>query len=136
MKILGIETSCDETAAAVVENGTKLLSNVVASQEEIHAKYGGIVPEVASRQHLLSMIPVINEAMAGASIGWEELDAIAVTYGPGLAGSLLIGVNTAKTLAFAKNLPLIPVNHMEGHIYANWLESPPSEFPLVCLLVS
>ncbi len=153
MKILGIETSCDETAAAVVEDGTVLLSNVVASQEEIHAKYGGIVPEVASRQHLLSMIPVINEAMAGASIGWEELDAIAVTYGPGLAGSLLIGVNTAKTLAFAKNLPLIPVNHMEGHIYANWLEEPvlspkatrlgeslskgpPSEFPLVCLLVS
>ena len=164
MKILGIETSCDETAAAIVEDGTKLLSNVVASQEAIHSKYGGIVPEVASRQHLLSMIPVINEAVFGASIDWGQIDAVAVTYGPGLAGSLLVGVSAAKSLAFAKGLPLIPVNHMEGHIYANWLEEPvlsdvsdsshalesrargapaeslskgpPSEFPLVCLLVS
>ncbi|MSQ15182.1 MAG: tRNA (adenosine(37)-N6)-threonylcarbamoyltransferase complex transferase subunit TsaD [Dehalococcoidia bacterium] len=136
MKILGIETSCDETAASIVEDGTRLLSNVVASQEEIHAKYGGIVPEVASRQHLLSMIPVINEALSAASARWDDLDAIAVTHGPGLAGSLLVGVNTAKTLAFATGLPLVPVNHMEGHIYANWLENPPSEFPLVCLLVS
>src|SRR4030042_479759 len=102
MKILGIETSCDETAAAVVEDGTTILSNQIASQVEIHARYGGIVPEVASRQHILAIIPIIEQAMAKAKTTWQELDGIAVTAGPGLAGSLLVGVNMAKTLALAK----------------------------------
>ena len=136
VKILGIETSCDETAAAVVEDGTKILSNEIASQVEIHARYGGIVPEVASRQHTLSIIPIIKSAMGKARIGWQDLGAIAVTNGPGLAGSLLTGVNTAKAISLAHNLPLIGVNHLEGHIYANWLNGPIPEFPLVCLIVS
>jgi N6-L-threonylcarbamoyladenine synthase len=136
MKILGIETSCDETAAAVVEDGIKILSNEIASQVEIHARYGGIVPEVASRQHTLSIIPIIQSAMSKAGLGWQDLSAIAVTNGPGLAGSLLTGVNTAKAIAMAQNLPLIGVNHLEGHIYANWLNGNKPEFPLVCLIVS
>jgi len=136
VKILGIETSCDETAAAVVEDGTKILSNQIASQVEIHARYGGIVPEVASRQHTLSIIPIIKSAMSKAGVGWQDLGAIAVTNGPGLAGSLLTGVNTAKAISLAQNLPLIGVNHLEGHIYANWLNGPIPEFPLVCLIVS
>ena len=138
MKILGIESSCDETAASVVENGTRILSNIVASQVDIHARYGGIVPEVASRQHLLSIIPVIRTAMSEAELKWENLDGIAVTMGPGLAGSLLVGVNTAKALAWSNNLPLIGVNHLEGHIYANWLtngEKQPT-FPTLCLIIS
>ncbi|MDP2919827.1 MAG: tRNA (adenosine(37)-N6)-threonylcarbamoyltransferase complex transferase subunit TsaD [Dehalococcoidia bacterium] len=136
MKILGIETSCDETAAAVVENGTTVLSNEIASQVDIHARYGGIVPEVASRQHTLSIIPIISRAMTTAGVTWQDLDAIAVTNGPGLAGSLLTGVNTAKAISLARSLPLIAVNHLEGHIYANWLTGKPPEFPLVCLIVS
>ena len=148
MRILGIESSCDETAAAVVEDGTRILSNIIASQVEIHARYGGVVPEVASRQHLGNIVPVINEAMVEAKVEWEELEAIAVTIGPGLAGSLLVGVNIAKAIAFAKGLPIIGVNHLEGHIYANWLvgneesnegnERVPQQpvFPLVCLIVS
>lgn len=148
MRILGIESSCDETAAAVVEDGTRVLSNIIASQVEIHARYGGVVPEVASRQHLGNVLPVINEAMVEAKVEWEELEAIAVTIGPGLAGSLLVGVNIAKAIAFAKGLPIIGVNHLEGHIYANWLvgneesnegnERVPQQpvFPLVCLIVS
>ena len=136
MKILGIETSCDETAAAVVEDGIKILSNEIASQVEIHARYGGIVPEVASRQHTLSIIPIIQSAMDKAEVGWQDLGAIAVTNGPGLAGSLLTGVNVAKALCLAQNLPLISVNHLEGHIYANWLNGNKPEFPLVCLIVS
>ena len=137
MKILGIETSCDETAAAVVEDGVSILSNVVASQVEIHARYGGIVPEVASRQHLLSMIPVLNQAMAEAKVNWENIDAIAVTMGPGLPGSLLVGVNMAKALSWAHNLPLVGVNHLEAHISAQWLEpTPPQTFPCLCLIVS
>jgi N6-L-threonylcarbamoyladenine synthase len=136
MKILGIETSCDETAAAVVEDGVKILSNEVASQVEIHARYGGIVPEVASRQHTLSIIPIIKSAMRKAKVGWQDLGAIAVTNGPGLAGSLLTGVNVAKAISFAQNLPLIGVNHLEGHIYANWLMDSKKEFPLICLIVS
>lgn len=138
MKILGIETSCDETAAAVVEDGTRILSNHVASQVEIHARYGGIVPEVASRQHLLSIIPVIRQAMSGAGTDWSEIDGIAVTTGPGLAGSLLIGVNTAKAISMSRNIPLTGVNHLEGHIYANWLSRglPEPEFPLLALIVS
>jgi N6-L-threonylcarbamoyladenine synthase len=134
MKILGVETSCDETAAALVEDGTKILSSQIASQVEIHARYGGVVPEVASRQHILSIIPIIKEAMAETS--WEELSGIAVTIGPGLAGSLLVGVNAAKAIALAHGLPIIGVNHLEGHIYANWLDGKDIDFPVVCLIVS
>jgi N6-L-threonylcarbamoyladenine synthase len=136
MKILGIETSCDETAAAVVEDGTKMLSNEIASQVEIHARYGGIVPEVASRQHTLSIIPIIRAAMEKANVQWDDLSAIAVTNGPGLAGSLLTGVNAAKAIALARNLPLVGVNHLEGHMYANWLTGNELKFPLICLIVS
>jgi len=140
MKILGIETSCDETAAAVVEDGVSILSNQVASQVEIHARYGGIVPEVASRQHILTIIPILKQAMTEAKTTWNDLDGIAVTIGPGLAGSLLTGVNAAKAIALAHGLPITGVNHLEGHIYANWLveHSPDSAplFPLVCLIVS
>lgn len=136
MKILGIESSCDETAAAVVEDGTRILSNEIASQIDIHARYGGIVPEVASRQHLLSIIPVIHQAMDKALTHWTDLDGIAVTNGPGLAGSLLVGVSTAKAISLAQRLPLINVNHLEAHIYANWLGGNNPEFPLVCLIVS
>jgi len=121
MKILGIETSCDETAAAVVQDGRIILSNLIASQVDIHSRYGGIVPEVASRQHLLTAVPIIQQAMAQAQVVWSELDAIAVTIGPGLAGSLLVGVNIAKAIALAQGLPLLGINHLEGHIYANWL---------------
>ena len=140
MKILGIETSCDETAAAVVEDGVRILSNQIASQVEIHARYGGIVPEVASRQHILSIIPIVKQAMAEARVNWSDLDGIAVTIGPGLAGSLLVGVNVAKAIALARGLPITGVNHLEGHIYANWLINRDTElaplFPLVCLIVS
>ncbi len=140
MKILGIETSCDETAAAIVEDGGRVISNIVASQIDVHARYGGIVPEVASRQHLLTIIPVIDRAMSGFS--WQDISGIAVTFGPGLAGSLLVGVNIAKAIALAKKLPLIGVNHLEAHIYANWLNSSPVDeknrvkFPCLCLIVS
>ncbi|MBT3363536.1 MAG: tRNA (adenosine(37)-N6)-threonylcarbamoyltransferase complex transferase subunit TsaD [Chloroflexi bacterium] len=136
MKILGIESSCDETAAAVVENGVSILSSVVASQVDIHARYGGIVPEVASRQHLLSIIPIVQKAMGDANVVWDDIDAIAVTNGPGLAGSLLVGLSMAKTLSWAHNLPLVGVNHLEGHIYANWLTDDVPDFPLICLIVS
>jgi N6-L-threonylcarbamoyladenine synthase len=139
MKILGIETSCDETAAAVVEDGVRILSNQIASQVEIHARYGGIVPEVASRQHMLAIIPIVDQAMAEAEVDWSDLDGIAVTIGPGLAGSLLVGVNVAKGIALARGLPIVGVNHLEGHIYANWLidhDAGAPCFPLVCLIVS
>ncbi len=136
MKILGIETSCDETAAAVVEDGAGILSNQIASQVEIHARYGGIVPEVASRQHILSIIPILKRAMAEAETTWSDLQGIAVTIGPGLAGSLLVGVNVAKAIALAQGLPVTGVNHLEGHIYANWLGNSVPSFPLVCLIVS
>jgi N6-L-threonylcarbamoyladenine synthase len=136
MKILGIETSCDETAAAVVEDGTRILSNQIASQVEIHARYGGIVPEVASRQHLLSVIPVIERTITEAGVSWKDLSGIAVTVGPGLAGSLLVGVNVAKAIALSRGLPLIGVNHLEAHIYANWLGENSIDFPVVCLIVS
>ena len=136
MKILGIESSCDETAASVVEDGAKILSNKIASQIEIHARYGGVVPEVASRQHMLAIIPVIEQAMTEAKVGWNDIDAVAVTKGPGLAGALLVGVNTAKAIAMARKLPLIGVNHLEGHIYANWLTASPIYFPVMCLIVS
>jgi len=140
MKILGIETSCDETAAAVVEDGVSILSNQIASQVEIHARYGGIVPEVASRQHILAIIPIIKQAMTEAGVTWSDLDGIAVTIGPGLAGSLLVGVNAAKAIGLAQGLPVTGVNHLEGHIYASWLTdnspSSPTLFPCVCLIVS
>lgn len=136
MKILGIETSCDETAAAVVEDGVRILSNQIASQVEIHARYGGIVPEVASRQHILAIVPVIEQAMAEAETGWDNLSGIAVTSGPGLAGSLLVGLSMAKAVALARGLPLTGVNHLEGHIYANWLGDHEIAFPLICLIAS
>ena len=141
MIILGIETSCDETAAAVVENGTTIVSNIVASSQQIHQKYGGVVPEVAAREQATCIIPVIEEALLQAHCKPSELDAIAVTVGPGLIGSLLIGVETAKTLAWVWHKPLIPVNHLVGHIYANWLQPQGSiirdvHFPAVCLVVS
>ncbi len=137
-RILGIETSCDDTAAAVVEDGRKVLSNVITSQIDLHRQYGGVFPEMASRQHILCIVPVVERAMAEARVDWTDLAAIAVTHGPGLSGSLLVGVNMAKGLTLAKGLPLIGVNHLESHLYANWLDSassPPS-FPLVCLIVS
>lgn len=133
--ILAIETSCDETAAAVVKNGKEILSNVVASQIESHKRFGGVVPEIASRHHVEQMTIVLEEAMEQAKVTWDELSAIAVTEGPGLIGSLLIGVNTAKALAFAHNLPLINVHHIAGHIYANRFVKE-MEFPLVALVVS
>ncbi len=141
MRILAIETSCDETAAAVVEDGTRVLSNVVASQIDIHRRYGGIVPEVASRQHVLSIMPVYEESLQRAGVGLNAIDRIAVTYGPGLAGSLLVGVNFAKALAVSRGIPLFGINHMEGHVYANWLAFPvgredQSRFPALCLIVS
>ena len=140
MRILGIETSCDETAAAVVEDGIRIHSNVVASQAQIHARFGGIVPEVASRQHLLTIVPLVRQALDDAKIEIRQLDGIAVTYGPGLAGSLLIGVNAAKGLALAEGLPFIGINHLEGHIYASWLEDKDPQrapgFPLMCLITS
>ena len=140
MKILGIETSCDETAAAVIEDGSVIHSNVVASQAALHAQFGGIVPEIASRQHMLAMVPVMRQALADAELEPRQLDGVAVTNGPGLAGSLLIGVNAAKGFAFANDLPFIGLNHLEGHIYAAWLEDADPEaapgFPLMCLIAS
>jgi N6-L-threonylcarbamoyladenine synthase len=140
MKLLGIETSCDESAAAVVEDGRRILSNVVASQVSVHARYGGVVPEVASRRHLESLLPVVQEALAESGCGWSDLAAIAVTVGPGLSGSLLVGLNTAKAISYARDLPLVAVSHLEAHIYANWLEADgagaPPRFPLLALIIS
>lgn len=123
MKILGIETSCDETAAAVVEDGVQILSNVVVSQIDIFAEYGGVIPEVAARNHLEVMMPVINKALSDASCSWDDIDAIAVTYAPGLLGSLLIGTLTARTLAILHDKPLYAVHHLKSHVYANWLDA-------------
>jgi N6-L-threonylcarbamoyladenine synthase len=133
--ILGIETSCDETAAAVIKNGTEILSNVVASQIESHKRFGGVVPELASRHHVEQITLVIEEAMKKADVHFEDIDAIAVTEGPGLVGALLVGVNAAKALAFSRNIPLVAVHHIAGHIYANRLERE-MEFPLLSLVVS
>src|SRR5438046_5238862 len=154
-RILGIETSCDETAAAVVVDGALLESNVVATQVEMHQRFGGVVPEQAARAHLATLVPVLESALQRAACDWGDLDAIAVTRGPGLAPALLVGLNTAKGLAFARGLPLVGVNHLEGHVYANWIVSPgptdavprdvapppfspaaPPAFPLVALIVS
>ena len=123
MKILGIETSCDETAAAVVEDGVRILSNVVVSQIDIFAEYGGVIPEVAARNHLEAMMPVINKALSDAGCTWDDIDAIAVTHAPGLLGSLLIGTLTARTLAILHDKPLYAVHHLKSHVYANWLSN-------------
>ncbi len=151
MLVLGIESSCDETGAAVVRDGREILANALASQADVHARYGGVVPEVAARAQLTAVIPVIETALARAGVGWDALDAVAATYGPGLAGPLLVGLTAAKTIAFARRLPFVGVNHLEAHIYANWLREAPSlsssagegngewsdpRFPLLSLLVS
>lgn len=137
MKILGIETSCDETAAALVEDGTKILSNVVASSVEFHKKTGGIIPEVAAREQIRCIIPVIEEALTSKIYNLKsKIDALAVTIGPGLIGSLLVGVETAKTLAYVWQKPIIPANHLVAHIYANWLDTNPPVFPEIALVVS
>jgi len=146
MKVLGIESSCDETAAAVVEDGRRLLSNVVASSMDIHVQYGGVVPELAARSHIEAIMPVIQQALRDAACDWDDIDAIAVTYGAGLGGSLLVGVLTARTLAIIKRKPLYAINHVEAHVYANFLTSTPlpgyalpaaaPRFPLLALIVS
>ncbi|MFA5103673.1 MAG: tRNA (adenosine(37)-N6)-threonylcarbamoyltransferase complex transferase subunit TsaD [Candidatus Margulisiibacteriota bacterium] len=150
MNILAIETSCDETSAAVVKDGTKILSSIISSQNDFHAKYGGIVPEVAARKHIEAISPVIKEAIDRAGIKFKDIDAVATTFGPGLPGSLIVGLSAAKAISFALKKPLIGVNHLEGHIYANFLNSPPSgsplsskergdgevSFPFICLIVS
>lgn len=133
--ILGIESSCDETAVAIVKNGTEVLANVVSSQIESHKQFGGVVPEIASRQHVEQITIVLEEAFERSAVSWDDIDAIAVTEGPGLIGALLVGINAAKALAFAKNKPLIPVHHIAGHIYANRIEKE-FEFPLLSLIVS
>ena len=141
-RILAIETSCDETAAAILENGRVLLASTVASQMDIHARYGGVYPEVASRQHVLSILPVIEATLAKAHLSLENIDAVAATRGPGLAGSLLVGLNAAKGIALGASLPLVGVNHLEGHIYSAWvynagdIPAPEPQFPLMALLVS
>lgn len=134
--ILGIETSCDETSAAVIKNGREILSNVIASQIDWHQKFGGVVPEIASRKHVELMNPVLKEAVEKAGVDWSDLDGIAVTYGPGLVGGLLVGISAAKALAMSLDLPLIPVNHLAGHIYANFLTGAEIKPPVVCLTVS
>jgi len=155
--ILAIETSCDETAAAIVRGGQTIVANIIASQIDEHRRYGGVVPEVASRQHILAITPVIEQALAQLPGGWEQVHAVAATYGPGLAGALLTGLNTAKTIAWSRDLPFVGVNHIEAHIYANWLgtgdwgrgtgkssastpniqsPTPSPQFPLIALVVS
>ncbi|WP_312813520.1 tRNA (adenosine(37)-N6)-threonylcarbamoyltransferase complex transferase subunit TsaD [Sedimentibacter sp.] len=134
--ILAIESSCDETACSIVENGRNVLSNIISSQIEIHKQYGGVVPEVASRKHIENISDVVNEAIIKANVSCDNIDAVAVTYGPGLVGALLVGVNYAKGLSYAWNKPLIGVNHIEGHIYANFIENKDLEPPFVCLVAS
>ena len=136
MKILGIETSCDETAAAVVEDGSKILSSVIASQVAVHHLYGGVVPELASRKHIEAIVPVVNQALADAGMAPEQIDAIAVTQGPGLVGALLVGFCFAKSFAYALDIPWVGVDHLEGHLNSVFLQSPPPEFPFVALLAS
>ena len=134
--ILAIESSCDETAASVVKNGREVLSNVISSQIELHKLYGGVVPEIASRKHIEKINQVIEEALSEAKVTLDDIDAIGVTYGPGLVGALLVGVAEAKAIAYAKNLPLVCVHHIEGHISANFIENKELEPPFVCLVVS
>ena len=133
---LGIESSCDETAAAVLRDGRELLSNVISTQIPLHRKYGGVVPEIASRRHIVNVMPVIDEALQKAEVALSDVDQVAVTYGPGLVGALLVGVSAAKALAFARNVPLIGVNHLEGHIFANFLSHKELEPPFMALVVS
>lgn len=134
--ILGIESSCDETAAAVVKNGREILSNVIDSQIEIHKRYGGVVPEIASRRHIETVNAVVEEALEKAGVTWDDITAIAVTYGPGLVGALLVGVSTAKALAYSLNKPLVNVHHIKGHICANFVAHPELEPPFTCLVAS
>ena len=134
--ILGIESSCDETAAAVVKNGREVLSNIISSQIVINRKFGGVVPEIASRKHIENIMPVIDEALQQANVTLEDIDAVAVTYGPGLVGALLVGLSAAKSLAWATDKPLIGVNHLEGHVFANFLTDPELEPPFMALVVS
>jgi N6-L-threonylcarbamoyladenine synthase len=134
--ILGLETSCDETAAALVTSGGELRSNVVSSQADLHARYGGVVPEVASRRHLELVSPVIREALAEAGATLDDVETVAVTQGPGLVGALLVGLSAAKALAWARRLPLVPVDHLHGHVASLWLEPDPVEPPFLCLLAS
>ena len=136
MRVLAIETSCDETAAAVVRDGREVLSSIVSSQVDIHSKYGGVVPEIASRKHVESIVPVILEALGNARLGLDDIDGIAVTRGPGLIGSLLVGLSVAKSVAFAKKKPLVGVNHLEGHVAAVFLSDRVPVFPFVALVVS
>ncbi|MPZ22655.1 MAG: tRNA (adenosine(37)-N6)-threonylcarbamoyltransferase complex transferase subunit TsaD [Dehalococcoidia bacterium] len=141
MLVLGIETSCDETAVSVVEDGRRIRSDIIASQADLHAHFGGIVPELASRHHLEAMLPVLERSLAEAEVAWQDIDLLAVTAGPGLAGALLVGVNSARALSFAWDVPLLGVNHLEAHVYANWLDSStehagPAALPAVCLIVS
>ena len=134
--ILAIESSCDETAASVVKNGRTILSNVISSQIALHTLYGGVVPEIASRKHIEKINQVIKEALKEAGVTLDDLDAIGVTYGPGLVGALLVGVAEAKAIAYAKKLPLVGVHHIEGHVSANYIEHPDLEPPFLCLIVS
>ncbi len=136
MRILGIDTSCDDTAASVVEDGTKIISNIVSSQAEIHEKYGGIVPELASRRHIEMIWPVVDEAMNKARTDFKDISAIAVCHGPGLIGSLLVGVCFAKALSYVNGIALVAVNHLEGHIFSRFLEEPEPEFPFLALIAS
>jgi len=136
MLVLGIESSCDETAAAVVKDGAELLSNVIASQIHVHSKYGGIVPEIASRKHMEAIVPVILQALDDAGVKLDDIDGIAVTRGPGLVGSLLVGLSMAKALAFARGIPFVGVNHLEGHVAAIFLTDRPPVFPFIALVVS
>lgn len=136
MKILAIESSCDETAAAVVENGTAVLSNIINTQIDTHKRYGGVVPEIASRMHIENINKVIDTALSEAGVTFDDIEAIAVTYGPGLVGALLVGVSAAKGLSYALNKPLIPVHHIKGHICANYIENPDFKPPFVCLVAS
>ncbi len=134
--ILGLESSCDETAAAVIKNGRTVLSNVISSQIDIHKEYGGVVPEIASRKHIERINTVIEEALKEAGVGLKDLDALGVTYGPGLVGALLVGVAEAKAICFAADIPLVGVHHIEGHVSANYIENPDLEPPFLCLIVS
>lgn len=136
MLVLGIETSCDETAAAVVRDGREILSSVIASQIETHKRFGGVVPEIASREHLDKIVPIVNEALSQAHVSKADLDGLAVTVGPGLVGSLLVGVSYAKAMAFALDKPLVGINHIEGHVYSVAFDNPPIEYPALALIVS
>jgi N6-L-threonylcarbamoyladenine synthase len=136
MLVLGIETSCDETAAAIVRDGREIVSSIIASQIETHKRFGGVVPELASREHLDKIVPIVEEAFTAANVSKKEIDGLAVTIGPGLVGSLLVGVSYAKAMAFALNKPLVGVNHIEGHVYSVAFENPPIEYPALALIVS